>query len=168
MLCFTSCYYYCNHYCRCYWKHVIPILVPNAVTSSFYHCYLSLSLSISLSLSLSLSQGIANALYGLQRMGSHAHGAVSLLNVLSDQLLRSREIFDGQAISNSLYGLKAMSTDSPEVRAILAALVQTIKRGSSKQTVGKYGTRDTNDKSPSSFLQMTSKGIGGSFIGGLD
>ena len=91
------------------------------------------------------SQGIANAVYSLQSMTSFTPGALSLLHVLSEQLVSCREIFDGQAISNTLYGLKGMNSESPEVSAMLSAVVTTIRRGLQSHISGREGGRDGRD-----------------------
>ena len=134
------------------------------------------------------AQGIANAVYSLQGMSPSTSGALRLLNVLTEQLMSCREIFDGQAISNTLYGLKGMSCESNEVRGILSAVVKTIKRGLLNQSDGKINNfeekndRDRDEgesmamssgiggKNPSALLpllrmRMTPQGIGSAFIG---
>ena len=68
------------------------------------------------------AQAIANVVYSLQSMSSSTASALRLLNVLSEQLLSCREIFDGQAISNTSYGLKGMSVETEEVRGVLTAI----------------------------------------------
>lgn len=126
------------------------------------------------------AQGIANAVYSLQSMTSTTSGSLHLINILSEQLMASTEIFEGQAISNSLYGLKGMSTDSYEVRGILSAVLRTIKRCLLNQSSGKIETREekrdnqdrdndiiykSRESGPQSALRMTSQGIGSAFIG---
>jgi hypothetical protein len=126
------------------------------------------------------AQGIANAVYSLQSMTSATSGSLHLINILSEQLMASTEIFEGQAISNSLYGLKGMSTDSCEVRGILSAVLRTIKRCLLNQSSGKIETREekrenhdreneimhkSREVGHPSALRMTSQGIGSAFIG---
>ena len=134
------------------------------------------------------AQGIANAVYSLQSMSSSTTGALRLLNVLSEQLLSCREIFDGQAISNTLYGLKGMSVETAEVRGILTAIMKTIQRGLLNHSNGKLDTLDERNypdredkenmvffggtrlgsKHPSTSsvsIRMTPQGIGSAFIG---
>ena len=131
------------------------------------------------------AQGIANAVYSLQSMTSSSIGSLHLINVLSEQLMASKEVFDGQAISNTLYGLKGMSTDTSEVRGMLRSVHKTIERcllvhtqGKVEQIVEKKNTfghendrfksRDSGLMSSGSIasgLRMTPQGIGSAFIG---
>ena len=132
------------------------------------------------------AQGIANAVYSLQSMTSNSVGSLHLINVLSEQLMASKEVFDGQAISNTLYGLKGMSTDTSEVRGMLRSVHKTIERCLLIQTQGKveqivekkntfghdndrFKSRDFGPMSSSSTfasgLRMTPQGIGSAFIG---
>ena len=121
-------------------------------------------------------------------MSSSTASALRLLNVLSEQLLSCREIFDGQAISNTSYGLKGMSVETEEVRGILTAIVKTVKRGLLNHSNGKLDARDERndldreDKENEGFfggtrkgskipstssvsIRMTPQGIGSAFIG---
>lgn len=126
------------------------------------------------------AQGIANAVYSLQSMTSATSGSLHLINILSEQLMASTEIFEGQAISNSLYGLKGMSTESSEVRGILSAVLRTIKRYLFSQSNGKIESREdkrenydrdndvifrSRESGHPPALRMTSQGIGSAFIG---
>ena len=132
------------------------------------------------------AQGIANAVYSLQSMTSNSIGSLHLVNVLSEQLMASKEVFDGQAISNTLYGLKGMSTDTSEVRGILRSVHKTIERCLLIHTQGKvdhviekkssvghdndrFKSRDSGLMSSGyafvSGLRMTPQGIGSAFIG---
>jgi hypothetical protein len=132
------------------------------------------------------AQGIANAVYSLQSMTSNSFGSLHLINVLSEQLMASKEVFDGQAISNTLYGLKGMSTDTSEVRGMLRSIQKTIERCLLIHTQGKvdhvvekkhtagyendrFKSRDSglmsSGSSSASGLRMTPQGIGSAFIG---
>ena len=72
------------------------------------------------------AQGLANALYGLQKMSSGYQEIIDILSTLAAKLSASDTVLDAQGIGNALYGLQGMSSDVNEVRDVLKALLEKI------------------------------------------
>lgn len=99
------------------------------------------------------SQGIANAIYSLQSMDKRIPQVHEIVTVLTRQLGRSTELFDGQAISNALYGLRGLNDCDPGVEKLLSAIHATIQRS--------IAVKGPDEK----CISMTPQGIGSAFFG---
>ncbi|KAJ1407237.1 hypothetical protein B484DRAFT_205578 [Ochromonadaceae sp. CCMP2298] len=124
------------------------------------------------------AQGLANALYGLQRMSDTSSVERRLIAALAEQLLRSRGRFDGQAVSNAFYGLKHFTWACEESVALLYALQFTLVQNyvltntnpgtytsPPKNTSTSNGTNNSTSTSTSSYSNASS--ASGSNSGGL-
>ena len=67
--------------------------------------------------------GLAGAIFGLQTMGMEEE-VLTLLDMISNKMLQCNTLFRPTDIGYAMFGLQGMSTDSQEVRTMLALIVQ--------------------------------------------
>lgn len=88
---------------------------------------------------------LGNAMYGLRCMelsgGSEmSHGLPLLLRALSHKLLKVKSLDPMHAVSMIMYGMNGLESSCPEVRSLVAALVEKLpllRGGLDAQGVGK-------------------------------
>ena len=73
------------------------------------------------------AQGIANSLYGLQKMSSDSVEVREVLLEMIPHIKAYKGTFTSQGIGNALYGLQKMSSDRVEVQNVLLSMIPHIK-----------------------------------------
>lgn len=121
-------------------------------------------------------QNLGNAFFSLQSMpnfdsnGEAVPVVIHIVTALAHKLVASKASFSSLDVGMSLYGLRSMQSDSPEVRAVLGALIVKMKESSSQMhlrelMIAVMGLLRTPPELRDHFLELLADKSGMSYVG---